>query len=96
MSFIKNWVKKVAREGWEDARKSSYGEVAVSSIRESNSVDDEPVLNFRIYAASNGKVIEFSKYDRIKDRSHKTIYIVNHEEDLGEKVAKVLSLEMLR
>jgi hypothetical protein len=66
------------------------------SVYESNSIDSEPVINFRIYSAQNGKILEFSKYDRVKDRSDRTVYIIHKEEDVAEKVAKCLSLELLR
>ena len=60
------------------------------------SVDDEPALNFRIYNAQNGKILEFNKYDRKTDKNNKTIYIVEKDKEVIEYVGKCLSLELLR
>jgi hypothetical protein len=92
MKFIKRKLRKWILEAEEDY---SEGSRPVST-KESNHIDVEPVINFRIYSAQNGQILEFSKYDRVKDRSDRTVYIINKDEDLGEKVAKCLSLEMLR
>lgn len=66
------------------------------SVSDSNHVDAEPVLSFRIYGAQNGKIVEFSKYDQVKDRTERSIYIINKDDDISEKVGKCISLELLR
>ena len=93
MKWFDRWFARKCEEAWNSSR-----EVGISAIkvRESDHIDSEPIINFRIYAAQNGKILEFSKYDRVKDRSDRTVYIINKDEDLGEKVAKCLSLELLR
>lgn len=68
----------------------------IKSVSDSNHVDAEPILSFRIYTAQNGKIIEFSKYDQVKDRSERSIYIINKDDDISEKVGKCISLELLR
>jgi hypothetical protein len=67
----------------------------VSAV-ETYSPDCEPILNFRIYSASNGQILEFRKYDRKNDRMNSSLYIVEPERDLGEYVAKVISLELMK
>lgn len=75
----------------------NFGAVkAVSLSEHSNSPDGEPILNFRIYAANNGRILEFNKYDRVKDRTERSLYIIDKEKDIGEYVGKVLSLELLK
>ena len=75
----------------------NYGAVKAVSMHEtSSSVDSEPVLNFRIYSANNGRILEFNKYDRMKDRTDRSLYIIDKEQDIGEYVGKVLSLELLK
>ena len=92
MNFLKKLVIKWVREDQESAR----GEKGLVAVSIDNRVDDEPVLNFRIYDAQNGKILEFSKYDRKTDRSNKSIYIVEKDKDITEYVGKCLSLELLR
>ena len=75
----------------------NFGAVKAVSLSDTiNSIDSEPILNFRIYAANNGRIIEFNKYDRVKDRTDRSLYIIDKEKDIGEYVGKVLSLELLK
>lgn len=59
-------------------------------------VNADPVLSFRVFSAENGKVLEFNKYDRKTDRHSTTVYIIGREEDISEKVAKCINVELLR
>lgn len=89
-----NWLRKKVKN-WL-FKEDNYGAVKAVSVHETNSIDGDPMLNFRIYSANNGRIIEFSKYDRVKDRSDRSLYIIDKEQDIGEYVGKVLSLELLR
>lgn len=94
ISWMKSKVIKWVRDDWEDVRKSN-GIVAVRSEVD-NRPEQQPVLNFRIYSATNGQILEFSKYDRKNDQHTNTVYIVEKDKDIGEYVAKCLSMELLK
>ena len=64
--------------------------------RESDSVDSDPVLNFRVFSAVGGKVVEFSQYDRKTDRRNSTTYIITNEQDFGERISKIATMESLK
>lgn len=87
------WFKRKVRN-WL----SSDGEsaVKVSSSLEDSRVHDDPVLNLRIFNAQNGRIIEFRKYDPVKDRTEVKTYIVEPEKDIGEYLGKCVSVELLR
>jgi len=57
---------------------------------------DEPVLNFKVYSAVGGKVVEFRRYDRRSDRNDSTTYIITQDQDFGERIAKIATLENLK
>ncbi len=57
---------------------------------------DEPVLNFKVYAAVGGKVVEFRRYDRKSDRNDTTTYIITNDQDFGERIAKIAMMENLK
>jgi hypothetical protein len=40
--------------------------------------------------------VEFTRYDRQKDRAFHDIYIIGREEDFGAKIAKIAMLETLK
>lgn len=95
MNWLKRKVIKWVREDWENERKGNT--VEGISLRDSeHKVDDDPVLTFRIYSATNGQIIEFRRWDKKADRNYNSTYIVEKDKDLGEYVNKCLSLEMLK
>ena len=67
------------------------------------SIEDEngPDLNsqsFRlnIYGASGGTIIETTKYDRKSDENRHSLHIVTEDKDLGQELAKIITMEQLR
>ena len=66
-------------------------------------VDDSNVADlssnsFRlnIYGASGGTIIETTKYDRKTDENRHSLHIVAEDKDLGEELAKIITMEQLR
>jgi len=41
-------------------------------------------------------VVEFSRYDRRSDRNDHTTYIITNEQDFGERIAKIATMENLK
>jgi hypothetical protein len=64
--------------------------------REVDIVDSDPVLNFRVFGAVGGKVVEFSYYDKKTDRRNSTTYIITNEQDFGERISKIATMESLK
>ena len=74
-----------------------------SDANECYAVEDEngPDLNsqsFRlnIYGASGGTIIETTKYDRKSDENRHSLHIVTEDKDLGQELAKIITMEQLR
>jgi hypothetical protein len=104
MNWFKRMVVSWVREDWDNARqeqdcypstKMSRGN-PISTISGRANVDSEPTLQFKVYSAVGGKIVEFSRYDPKSDRTDRQIYIIGKEEDFGEKIAKISTLEALR
>ena len=101
MNWFKRIVVKWVREDWDNVSqeqdchpipKLSRGLNTVST----RDVNSDPTLQFKIYNAIGGKVVEFSRYDRKSDRHYHDIYIIGKNEDFGEKIAKIAMLEALK
>lgn len=93
-----NWLKRKIRR-WLDSEQDGIEPpyaIAKNSIVSSRDVGSDPTLQFKIYNAIGGKVVEFSRYDHQKDRHHHDIYIIGKNEDFGEKIAKIAMLESLK
>lgn len=95
MNWLKRKVIQWVREDWENERKGNLVE-GVSSRDSEHRVDDDPVLTFRIYSATNGQILEFRRWDRKADRNYNNTYIVEKDKDIGEYVNKCLSLELMK
>ena len=97
MKWFKKLVIKWACDDWNDTHKEiSLGSVRASRDVEAQMCDDDPILNFSVFSAVGGSVVEFRRYDRKTDRSDTTTYIIHKDDDFGEKISKIANLELLK
>ena len=92
------WLKRKLRDWVNDAREEPDMYIGkVTSSRDVEAVSDaEPILNFRVFSAVGGQVVEFRRYDRKTDRSDTSTYIIHKDDDFGEKISKIANLELLK
>ena len=94
MKWLKRLVANWAQQGSEENAKVSRGLV---TSRDSEAVcNDDPILNFKVYSAVGGKVVEFRRYDRKIDRNDTTTYIITNDQDFGERISKIATMEKLK
>ena len=93
--WFKKKFKEWLMEAWNEEKVVPDRGVAISTI-EGNSMRSEPVLTFSIYNAIGGKIVEFRYHDRKNDRVQTQMYIIGKDEDFGEKIAKIATLETLK
>jgi hypothetical protein len=98
MNFFKRMIVRWVREDWDKASREQdcYATVLPKNMISGRDVNSDPTLQFKIYNAIGGKVVEFSRYDRKADRHHHDIYIIGKDEDFGTKIAKIAMLEVLK
>ena len=106
MNWFKRIIVKWVREDWENARQAPEQDCypstklgrgnSISTISGRANVDSEPTLQFKVYSAVGGKIVEFSRYDPKTERTDRQIYIIGKDEDFGEKIARISTLEALR
>lgn len=90
------WLRDAhADSGNEVIRESSYP-VAKSNTISGGAMNSEPTFNFTVYNAVGGKVVEFRRYDRRTDRSDHTIYVIGSDQDFGERISKIATMESLK
>jgi hypothetical protein len=53
-------------------------------------------LRLQVYRASGGYVVETRSYDRKTDRQHNTMHVITDEDDLGDRIGKIIMMEALR
>ena len=57
---------------------------------------DSRGMSFTIHQASGGYVLEYSAYDEKTDRHNHNLHIIPSEQDLGQGIAHIITLEILR
>jgi hypothetical protein len=53
-------------------------------------------FRLNIYGASGGTIVETTKYDQKKDENRHSLHVVTEDKDLGEELAKIITMEQLR
>jgi hypothetical protein len=96
------WIKRKLRQWVSEAdydmpeKVMDRGMNSVVAVSDTNRVDSTPVLNFRIFSAQNGLVLEFHSYNEKTDQRNNSTYIINHGEDIADFVRQSLPIEMLK
>jgi hypothetical protein len=94
-----NWLKRKVRQWLDREQDQCYPTpkgIGINSVSSTRDINSDASLNFKVYNAVGGKIVEFSRYDRKSDRAEHQIYIIGRDEDFGEKIAKISTLEVLR
>ena len=82
---IRNWLMKD-----NDDCELAYAE-------DSESVDlHSRGFRLQVFSASGGTIVETTKYDRKSDENRHSLHVVTEDKDLGEELAKIITMEQLR
>jgi len=95
MNWFKRMVVKWVRDDWNSVQVEQDCYATPKNLG-SRDISSDPTLQFKVYNAIGGKIVEFSRYDRKNDRSEHQIYIIGKDEDFGEKIAKISTFEVLK
>jgi len=94
MKWFKKLVASWAHQGRDYAENESMKATRGSDVEAV--CGDDPVLNFKVYSAVGGKVVEFRRYDRKSDRNDSTTYIITNDQDFGDRIAKIATMEQIK
>ena len=90
---LRNWLN--SDDGPDEVYATSKRSRNTLVARDSTELDGEPI-RFNIFRANGGTVVQTHVYDRQKDRSFQQLHIVGHDQDLGESINKIITMESLR
>jgi len=94
MKFFKKWFAKQCKQAWEDANQLEKDVPQLATV--SSRVIDSHGMNFTVYRANGGTIIETRKYDRKRDNNDHSLHIITDDKDLGEEIGKIITYENLR
>ena len=90
---LRNWL--LSDNSTKVARLRAANAITIDEA-EHEGVSSDPTMRFKIYNARGGKIVEFSRFDRQKDRNEHDLYIIRNDEDFGERIAKIAMLEGMK
>ena len=64
--------------------------------RVSYNYDDDSVINFKVYGANGGKIVEAGRYNDKHDQERIKLYIIDENEDFAESLSRIVTMEYLR
>jgi len=107
MKWFDKWLYLKVRDMWDNRHKYSHYEnrgwleentkMAIgSAMVERGRAEGEGRITFELSTAVGGKILNVRHYDERKDRHDSQTYVIPNGEDIGERVAKIVNLEMFK
>lgn len=94
----KAWSNKDKYEAEKDYNESRGLKVAIgqAATLERARAEGENRISFELSSAVGGKILNVRHYDNRLDRHENQTYVIPSGEDIGERVAKIINLEMFK
>jgi hypothetical protein len=100
MKWLDNWILQRAKR----IRNRSETISSIDKLQTGISIsEDRPSIgssrhrmNFTVYRANGGVLVEINRYDERKDHHHCELHIVHPDQDLGEALGKIVTFESLK
>ncbi len=106
IGFFKRWMLSAVKDAVDAERNGDVNLVSAQNIasqkslrigRQEASIDQpERAIQFTVYTANGGRVVETRRYDRKTDRSSNGLYVITSEQDFGKEIDKIITMEALR
>lgn len=69
---------------------------AITSSQHLNRLDIYPDLNFQMFRAENGYVMQVRQQDRKTERQNINLHVITEDQDLGTAIAHIITIESLK
>jgi hypothetical protein len=100
MKWLDNWILKRAKR----IRNRNETISSIDKLQTGISIsEDRPSIgssrhrmNFTVYRANGGVLVEINRYDERKDHHHCELHIVHPDENLGAALGKIVTFESLK
>ena len=101
MKWLDNWILKHAKR----IRQRNETGAAINRLESSvGIVNDDRLsigsnkhrMNFIVYRANGGMMVEYNRYDDRKDQHYCELHIIHPDQDLGAALGKIVTFESLK
>ena len=98
MKWFNNWFDNKVQQSWNRPKaisSASKNEIIIGEDRHSIG-SHRHRMNFVVYRANGGLMVEINRYDERKDQHHCELHIVHPDENLGDALGKIVTFESLK
>jgi hypothetical protein len=98
MKWLDNWIlRRAKRIRQSNETITSIGRAEISMKEDRPSIgSSRHRMNFTVYRANGGVLVEVNRYDERKDQHHCELHIVHPDENLGDALGKIVTFESLK
>ena len=95
MKWFDKWFAKQAKKAWEAERNNNERNYVGDTIKSGRlGIADQRIdavgINMKLHVANGGYIIEFQRWDNVKDRHFNELHVINDSENLGERLSEVI------
>lgn len=80
---------------YKKLRQSEWPAPQLMAVSENDSIETD-AMRIHLWNATGGRVVEFRKYDRNKDRTENRMYVISSDQDFAQELSKIITLETMR
>jgi len=103
MKWLDNWILRRAKrirsreETQYETDRLSNSVVSSLKSQDSGSIGtSRHRMNFTVYRANGGMMVEYNRYDDRKDQHLCELHIIHPDQNLGDALAKIVTFESLK
>lgn len=98
MKWFDKWFQKQSKKAWEAAQQneriyvsdSAKSPVISGRLGLADNRIDAAGINMKLFVANGGYIVEFQRWDNVKDRHFNELHVINDGENLGERLSEVI------
>lgn len=94
MNWFWQWMHKKIERSLMEGPSEKRGLVVATRSQDIGSANN--TINFQLVIADGGVILQRNKYDPRTDHSDHKTYLIPDSENVSERIADILSMEMLR
>ena len=102
MKWFDRWLYTKVRDMWdnrykyEEERNIKMATIGAQALVERGRPEGEDRISFELSTAVGGRILNVRRYDERKDRNDSQTYVIPQGVDVGERVAKIVNLELIK
>lgn len=94
MKWFNRWFRNMCEEAWNESQQAN--EIQLTATDSDRSGPQLNGMNFVLYKAVGGHILECRAYNHKIDRTEGTLYMIREDEDFAKQVAQAIMMEQMK